>query len=121
MRYVIYNGHTMTNKHVHKNPERPIIKANSYHNIKQMKGSLPHLQDEAGDSICGTLIGSTEGSIPIETPQVPTVFIKSRHNDDDSSITKPKSEFESPQENGEQITVQDNKLLTTNFTVEIQN
>ena len=45
MRYVIYNGHTMTNKHVHKNPVRPIIKANSYHNIKQMKGSLPHLRD----------------------------------------------------------------------------
>ena len=31
------------------------------------------------------------------------------------------SEFELPQENGEQITVKDNKLLASNFTVEIQN
>ena len=58
--------------------------------------------------------------MPIETPQVPTVFIKSTHDEVDSSITKPITQFESPKENGEQIIVKDNKLLTTNFTVEIQ-
>ena len=57
----------------------------------------------------------------IKTPQVPTVFIRSRHDDADSSIAKPMSEFEPPQENGEQITVKDNKLLITIFTIEIQN
>ena len=31
------------------------------------------------------------------------------------------TEFESPQENGEQNNVQENKLLSTNFTVETQN
>ena len=31
------------------------------------------------------------------------------------------TKFESPKENGEQVTVKDNKLLTTNYTVEIQN
>ena len=30
MKYVIYNGHSMTHKHVNKNTVRPIIKANPY-------------------------------------------------------------------------------------------
>ena len=49
--------------------------------------------------------------------------MKSRHNDVDSSIVKPISEFELPQVNGEQISEKgrSNKLLTTNFTVEIHN
>ena len=36
MKYVIYNGHPMSHKHVHKNPLRPITKANPHHNLHQM-------------------------------------------------------------------------------------
>ena len=42
------------------------------------------------------------------------------YNEDDSSGTKHTSEFESPKENGEHNIVQENKLLSTNFTVEIE-
>ena len=66
------------------------------------------------DSISGIPTGSSEDSRTIQTPQVPTVFVKSTHDESDSSITKPMTEFESPQENGEQITVVDNSLLSTN-------
>ena len=70
---------------------------------------------------------SLEKSKAIETPQVletfqvPTVSNKSTHNDADSSRIKSMAEFEPPQENGEQIIVKENKLLSTNSTVEIQN
>ena len=58
--------------------------------------------------------------MPIETPQVPTVFIKSTHDEVDSSITKPITQFESPKENGEQIIVKDNKLLTTTLQLKFK-
>ena len=73
------------------------------------------------DSISDTPTGSSEDSRPIETPQVPTVFIKCRQDDTDSSIVKPMTEFQSSQENGEQITVKNNNLQTTNLTVKVQN
>ena len=57
----------------------------------------------------------------MKTPKVPTVFISSRPDDADLSIVKPMFEFEPLQENGEQITVKGNKVLTTNLTVEIHN
>ena len=109
MKYVFYNGHAMTHKHMDKNPVRPITKGNPNH----------RLDTDGGES--GTPTESSEGSIPIKTPKVLTVFIRSRHDDADSSVAKSMSEFEPLQQNGEQITVKDNKLLPTNFTVEIQN
>ena len=45
MKYVIYNGHTMTHKHVDKNPGRQITKANPHHKHDTDEGSLPNLQD----------------------------------------------------------------------------
>ena len=45
MRIAIYNGHTMTHKHVNKNPARPIIKTCPYHKLHTDEGESPHLQD----------------------------------------------------------------------------
>ena len=45
MKYVIYKGHTMTHKHVHKNPVRTVTKANPHHKHDTDEGSLPHLWD----------------------------------------------------------------------------
>ena len=72
------------------------------------------------DSISDIPTGSSEDSKPIERSQVPTVFNKFRcdqHPYEDKCMT----EFESPKENREQIIVKDNKLLSINFTVEIEN
>ena len=121
MKYVIYNGHTITHKHVNKNPVRPFTKANPYHKHHIGEGESATSTGLSEDAISGTPTESSENSIQIERLQVPTIFIKSRHDNADSSIVKPMVEFEPPQENGEQITVKDNNLLTTNLTVEIQN
>ena len=121
MKYVIYNGHTMTHKHVDKTPVRPITKTNPHHKHDTNEWESGITSGLSEDSISGTPTGSSEDSVPIETPKVSTIFNRSRHNDADSSIAQPISEFEPPQENGEQIAVRDNKVVTTNIAVEIQN
>ena len=73
------------------------------------------------DSTSDTPTEATEDSKPIETPQVPNVCNTSTYNEAESSITKPMTEVESPKENGKKMIVQDNKLLYTNLTAEIQN
>ena len=104
MKYVIYNGHAITHKLVDKSAVRPLMKANPNH----------RLDTDGGES--GPPTGYSEGSILIKTTEVPTVFIRSRQDDAESSAVKPKLEsdpyhksyvkvFSPPQENGEQITV----------------
>ena len=73
------------------------------------------------DSVSDIPTGSSDDPIPIETPQAPTVIIKSKQDEADSSRTQPISEFEPPKKDGEQNIVQENKLMSTNFTVEIKN
>ena len=69
----------------------------------------------------GEKIHETEESIPTETSQVLTVFIKAIHHEDDSSDDKSVIEIEPPQENGEQENGKQDKLLTTTFQIEIEN
>ena len=105
-----------TQKIIYRSDIRPITKAS------------PNHKHDTGGWESGTPTGSSEGSIPIKTPSVATVFIRSRQDDIDSSIVKPMLNlthiisynkfFSPPQENGEQITVKDNKLLTTSLTVD---
>ena len=52
MKYVIFNGHSMTHKHVNKSPVRPIFKACPYQKLDIDEGesakderSLTHLQN----------------------------------------------------------------------------
>ena len=111
----------MTNKQLNKNPVRPIIKAYYHHKLDIDEGESTTSTELSEDSMFHTPTASSEDSRPIETPHVPTVSITSKHDNVQSSIIQPMTEFESPQENGEQITVKENKLLTSNFTIETQN
>ena len=123
MKYVIYNGHAMTPKQLNKNPIRPFKNVVPYHKHHTDEEESTTPVELSEDSISDTPAEASEDSKPIERPRTPMVIIKSTHDDADSSRTKPISEFELPKENGEQIIVllQENKLLTTDYTVEIQN
>ena len=69
----------------------------------------------------GEKIHETEDSKLTETPQVLTVFNKTKHHEDDSSDDKSVIEIEPPIENGEQEIGKQDKLLTTKFQMEIEN
>ena len=69
----------------------------------------------------GEKIHETEESISTETCQVCTVFNKAIHHEDDSSNDKSEIEIEPPKETGEQEIGKQDKLLTTNFQIEIEN
>ena len=118
----------MTPKQLNKNPVRPIIKVKPHQKLvideresAKDEGESTASKELPEDSIPDIHIGTTEDSKHIETPQVPTVTIKSTHDEVDPSEDKSMTEFELPKENGEQKIVKDNKLLYTNSTVEIQN
>ena len=63
----------------------------------------------------------TEESKSIETSQLLTVLNKPTHNENDTPENKYVAEIELPKENGEQDIRKENKLLTTNFEVKIEN
>ena len=69
----------------------------------------------------GEKIHETEESIPTETSQVPTVFNKTIHHEDDSSDDKSVIEIDPSKENGEQEIGKQDKLLTTTLQIEIEN
>ena len=118
----------MTPKQLKKNPIRPIIKVKPYQKLDTDEGESVKDEGESTtstelteDSISDTSTEDTEDSKPVETCQLPNVFIKSTDNEADSPTLNSTSEFELPKVNGEQNIVQDNKLVSTNFTVETQN
>ena len=69
----------------------------------------------------GEKIHEAEESEPTETSQVLTVFNKTIHHEDDSSDDISEIEIEPPKENGEQEIGKQDKLLTTQFRIEIEN
>ena len=69
----------------------------------------------------GEKIHETEESKPTETSQILTVFNKGIHHEDDSSDDKSVIEIEPPRENGEQEIGKQDKLLTNNVQIEIEN
>ena len=84
------------------------------------------LDTDGGES--GTSTGSSEGS-KIQTPNVPTVFIRSRQDDADPSIVKPMPEFYlddltgrtfllPPQENGERLRAKVTKKVVEQIAAE---
>ena len=62
-----------------------------------------------------------EDSKSIETSQVHNVLNKSIPNEVDSHTVKHMTEIELPKENGEQNNAIEDKLLTTNFEVKVEN
>ena len=80
------------------------------------------------DSTSDTPTETTEDSQPTELHQVHNVLNNIMHDEDDtiydedeSSEEENEDEIQSHQKNGEQNNKQDNKLLTTNFEVEVEN
>ena len=61
MKYVIYNGHAMTHKHVDKSPVRPIIKANPHHK---------HHTDGGESGLCSGLSEDFIYGIPTEFQRI---------------------------------------------------
>ena len=68
----------------------------------------------------GEKIHETEESKPTETSQVPTVFNKGLHHEDDTSEEQNLKEMQTYENNGKK-NGQENKLLTTNFEVKVEN
>ena len=64
---------------------------------------------------------TTEDSKLSEIPQVTNVLNKSTHDKPDSPKDKHVTESEQPKENGEHNIGKENKLLSTNFQVIIEN
>ena len=64
---------------------------------------------------------TTEDSKAIEISQVHNVLNKSSHDEADSPTVKHATEFELPKESGKQNIVEENKFLSTNFKVEMEN
>ena len=69
----------------------------------------------------GEKIHETEESKSIETSQVHYVLNKSIPNEVDSYTVKDVTEIDLPEENGEQNNAKEDKLLTTNFEVKVEN
>ena len=81
--------------------------------------SSTELSEENSTSYTPTEV--TEESKSIEVSQVNNVFIKSTQDEASSFEDKPMTEFELPMENGEQNIVKENKVLSTNLPIEIEN
>ena len=100
----------ITQKIIYRSAVRPITKSNPNH----------RLDIDGGES--STSMGASEGSKPTKTPNIPTVFIKSRQDDAGPSIIKPMPEFHPdsligrtfllpPQENGERLSAKVTKKV----------
>ena len=73
------------------------------------------------DSPSDTAADDTGGSKSTEIQQVHTVLNKTTHDENDTSEENSVIEIEPPQENGEQYIRKEDKLLTTNFEVKLEN
>ena len=126
IKYVIHNKHSTTPKQLKKKAIEQIIKVKPHEKLDTDEGESAKDEEESTtstelseeNSMSDAPTEATEESKPIETSQVHTVFSKSTCDEDDSSHNKPVTEFEPPIENGEQNIVQENKLLSTNLTVQ---
>ena len=65
-----------------------------YHKHDTDEGESTISTELLEDSISDTPTESSEDSMPVETPRLPTGFNKSTHDEVDSSITKPMTELE---------------------------
>ena len=115
--------HKLLDKHTHKiiyrSAVRPITTADSNHRL------------DTGVGESGTSTGSSEGS-KIQSPKVPTVFIRSRQDDADPSMVKSMPEFDlddlirrtfllPPQGNGERLRAQVTKKVVEEIKAEDDN
>ena len=129
MKYVLVTLHKMTPEQLKMNPIKPIIKVNIYQKLDIDEGECTKDEEESTtstelseqNSTSDTPTEATEDSKAIEIPQVHNVFNKTKHDEDDSPENKSITEFEPPKNNGKQNIGKENKLLSTNFAIEIEN
>ena len=112
-------------------PIKPIIKDNSNEELDKEEGKS--ITDEEESTKTSQELSEKqkttsdihtqdqEDSKSIETSQVHNVLNKSIPNEVDSHTAKHMTEIELSKENGEQNNAKDNKLLTTNFEVQVEN
>ena len=111
MKYVIFTLQKMTPEQLKMNPFKPIIKVNPNQELDTEEGVSTKDEEESTtsqelseqESTSDTPTEASEDSKPIETPQVPTVYITSKHDEDDSFENKSVTGFEQGTENGEKI------------------
>ena len=123
--------HGMTPEQMKMNPIKSIIKVKTNEEIDKEEGES--IKDEEESAETSQELSEEQNSpsdIPtehkeysksIETSQVHNVLNKSIPNEVHSHTVKDVTEIELPKENGEQNNAKDNKLLTTNFEVKMEN
>ena len=131
MKYVLFNLHRMTPEQMKMNPIKPIIKVKTNEDLDKEEGKSIIDEEESTEtsqelseeqnSTSDIYIEDKEDSKLIETSQVHNVLNKSIPNEVDSHTLEDVTEIELPKENGEQNNATDDKLLTTNFEVKVEN
>ena len=131
MKYVLFTLHRMTPEQMKMNPIKPMIKVKTNEELDKEEGESITDEEESTEtsqelseeqnSTSDTYIEDKEDSKSIETSQVHNVLNKSIPNEVDSHTVKHVTEIELPKENGEQNNAKEDKLLTTNFEVKVEN
>ena len=131
MKYVIFTLHRMTPEQMKMNPIKPIIKVKTNEELDKEGGesiideeeSTETSQDlsEEQNSTSDIYIEDQEDSKSIETSQVHNVLNNPIPIDVDSHTVEDVTEIELPKVNGEQNNAKEDKLLPTNFEMEIEN
>ena len=131
MKCVLFTLHRMTPEQMKMNPIKPIIKVQTNEELdKEEGGSIIDEEEstetsqelsEEQNSTSDIYIEDQEDSKSIETSRVRNVLNKSIPNEVDSHTVEDVTEIELPIENGEQINAKEDKLITTNFEIIIEN
>ena len=131
MKYGLFTLHRMTPEQMKMNPIKPIIKVKTNEELDKEEGKSIKDEEEftktsqelseEQNSTSDIYSEDKEDSKSIETSQVHNVLNKSILNEVDSHTVKHVTEIELPKENGEQNNAKEDKLLTTNFEVKVEN
>ena len=123
IKYVIHNKHSITPKQLKKKPFKQVIKI-QHEQLDTGEGESNKEEEESTTSqelseehsTSDTSTEDMEDSKPTEILQVHNVCNKTTH-DEDENVT----ETETYKENGEQYIGKEDKLLTPNFELKIEN
>ena len=131
MKYVFFILHRMTREQMKMNPIKPIIKVKNNEELDKEEGESIIDEEESTEtsqelsedqnSTSDIYIEDQEDSKSIETYQVHNVLNNSIPIDVDSHTVEDVTEIELPTQNGEQNNAKKDKLLPTNFEMEIEN
>ena len=131
MKYVLIILHRMTPEQMKMNPIKPIIKVKTNEELDKEEGESIKDEEESTETsqelseqqnaTSDIYTEDKEDSKSIETSQVHNVLNKSTQDKVYSPKMKHVTEIELHKENGEQNNAKEDKLLTTNFGVKMEN